>query len=585
MQNKSERYRAAIYDSAVVRSTISGVITTADGSQYTLTDSDIIPGSLKINNKSVNGSSFELGAVYQGQLTVTLKKGIDRYKVMGAKIEFTEHRYISETETEPVYLGAYYISEPSRSKLLLDIKALDRMDNFDIEIRDDIVGTPYQLLSVAAEMCGVELEQGEAYFNSLPNGKQMVSVYADLVETYRDMIAYIGMLTCTFGTIANDKLRMAKYPTGPNLSITAGKRDKTVIEDYETYYYGVKARFVADSNYAPYSYIDDTITGGLMMDLGDIPLVRGMPETKNQILQTIFETLKQIRYTPASFSLLTSDGALELGDRIKLDPATETYITSYTYVYHGSESIKGSGDNPRIKGKDKASKHLADLEESINAKNVIVHSYTNAQNITIKEQEKEIISINYAAVVDTKPLFIATVPISMNLDGELILNYYIDGVLIPEDTVIEYLSRGNHFVTVSNNFAAEKDSRATVSVKAYMTYAESDIRQQAAKIASFEQYISTGSYTVRAVDTTIPTATIKKGTIKAVLYAQGLVGTEAWDGTINASEEMGEIAIMPILVEDMVDNVNTGCVVPIFNEQITMEYMGEIKHGAIKVED
>lgn len=107
---------------------------------------------------------------------------------------------------------------------------------------------------------------------------------------------------------------------------------------------------------------------------------------------------------------------------------------------------------------------------------------------------------------------------------------------MPDDILRQYVSRGDHFVTLSNNMTAEKDTRHTLTVKACTEYMESDSRQQAAKITSFERYITTGKYVAQAIDTTIPRATIAKSTIRAVLYAQGMAGTDEWDGTINISE-------------------------------------------------
>ena len=77
MLKQSEKYFNAMYTTSVVRSSISGKIETLTGEIYELEDTDIIPGSLTKNNKCVNGSSFEIGAVYQGELNVTLKSKPD----------------------------------------------------------------------------------------------------------------------------------------------------------------------------------------------------------------------------------------------------------------------------------------------------------------------------------------------------------------------------------------------------------------------------------------------------------------------------------------------------------------------------
>lgn len=583
MKNVSAMYIKALYDSPVVRSTISGMITMQDGSTCQIEDNDIIPRSLSINNKCVNGNSFELGAVYQGALAVQLKIDLDRYKVKGAKIEFKEHRFISEVLTEDVDLGTYYVSEPSRTKSLLSIKALDRMDSFDTELQDDIVGTPYQLLQMASEVCGVPLEQGEDYFRGLPNGTELFSAYQDTTGTYRDLLAYIGMLTGTFAVIVADKLRMSVYSNKDNITVTESNRSNTVIEDYETYYSGVVARFIAEEKYAPYEYIDSESIGGLVMDLGDIPLVRGLPEKKTKILQNIFGMLKNIRYTPAAFSLLTSDAALELGDRVKLNDSTATYITSLSYVYHGSESIKGVGDNPRVKTEDKTSKRLSDMEAEIQTKNITVHSYVNASSYTLNTQEKQIISINFVAVSDTRPIFIATIPFAMNLDGYIVLKYYMDGVLMENETVRQYVERGEHAITISNNFAIEENRSLTLSVKACTEYFESDRRQQAAKIIALDRFASGSSYMVEPIDTTPPQAIIGTNTIRAVLYEQGLAGTVAWDGTLNLTDEVGRVMIGGLNARSFSDVLNLATQIP--KGAVIVENVSRAEIGGLAVRE
>lgn len=541
MLKQTEKYFNAIYADSVVQSRISGKIITSDGELYELDDTDIIPGTLEKNNKCVNGSSFEFGAVYQGELNVTLKKSFDRYRLMGSSITFMEHRMFQDGTIEDVNIGKFYVASVERSKKLTTIKAVDSMGNLDIEIIDDIVGTPHELLSALAEKCGVCLAQTNEIIAALPNGQQTFAVSADTTETYRDLAAYLGKITGTFATInVKDQLELRAYAVTNSIEVPAGKRasGSTVIADYVTYYKGLRARFIAQENYAPYEYIDDTVADGLILDLGDIPIVKGLPQMKNAMLQTLFGVIKQIRYIPAEFTLVTSDAALELGDRVGIvGEDADTYITSYSWTYHGSEKIKGVGDNPRLKAYgDKTSRQMTTLEEKVNAKDVITHSYTNISAYTISQKEKTIISINYATTAKAHPVFIATIPFTTDRDGYVIFMYYLDEVLMPDDILRQYVSRGDHFVTLSNNMITEKDTRHTLAVKACTEYVESDTRQQAAKITSFERYITTGKYTPQAIDTTIPQATIAKNTIRAVLYAQGMAGTDEWDGTINISE-------------------------------------------------
>ncbi|MGN0401349.1 MAG: hypothetical protein ACI4HQ_03690, partial [Acetatifactor sp.] len=88
-------------------------------------------------------------------------------------------------------------------------------------------------------------------------------------------------------------------------------------------------------------------------------------------------------------------------------------------------------------------------------------------------------------------------------------------------------------------------------------------RQHSAKISSILDYISTGTYTEQAADTSAPGATIAKQAIKAVLYAQGLSGVKEWDGTITILEEMNRLQLVPLGIRTLVEHATAETQVPI----------------------
>ena len=88
MYQTSESYIQAL-ESGLIRNRVEGTITLTNGNQISITEKDIVPSSLCINNKAVGGSDFSFGSVYVGELTITLMKDINRYSVYGAKVEFT----------------------------------------------------------------------------------------------------------------------------------------------------------------------------------------------------------------------------------------------------------------------------------------------------------------------------------------------------------------------------------------------------------------------------------------------------------------------------------------------------------------
>ena len=82
---------------------------------------------------------------------------------------------------------------------------------------------------------------------------------------------------------------------------------------------------------------------------------------------------------------------------------------------------------------------------------------------------------------------------------------------------------------------------------------ESDTRKQQAEIQTSNNFLealkNTGAtvadnvvtfptYEVGVIDTTIATATIDKGNVKAMMYGQGVAAEGKWDGTINFAEDI-----------------------------------------------
>lgn len=351
MYTAKDEYYKALYEKPVVKSYVTGTIF-HDAGAISISDQNIVKGSLSINNRCVNGSGFEYGAVYQGEMNITLMIDAGRYSLYDKKISLTAH-YVLDNETVSIPLGQWKISTPERSKKLLTIKALDAMSDFSEIIPEAFTGTAYEMLTAACTACGVPLGMTQAEVETLTNGK--VSYYAntEYFDTYRDLLSYLGKCTCTFATIdRNGALLLREYGTEPVRSIPATRRSDTVVTDYETYHKGVRMRFLAEENFFPYE--KGCGEDGITMDLGDIPIVNGTPEAKQAVCDAICAKLSSVRYTPAHFVQLVGDPTLELGDMITVD-GQKTYVMSYTWNHHGSMRIQGVGDDakhPKFKNKN-----------------------------------------------------------------------------------------------------------------------------------------------------------------------------------------------------------------------------------------
>ena len=555
----SDAYKVAVADSHR-KSKMSGYLT-AGSTVITLDDSDIIKDTVYITNQCTNGNEYEYGCTYAAECGLTIKSAVDRYDLYNARLDLY-WSLLTDGGWEEIPLGVFYVSEPNRVNDKISIKALDGMTKLDISIEDDTQGTMPQLMLWIAEKCEIELAQTEEEYASFTNSDVQYSVQADRIETYRDLLAYICQLSACFAIFDRyGRLKLVKYATDPVVELTKKQRfTNATFSDYTTKFVGIKARFIAEENYAPYE-VDD-VGDGLILDMGDNPIMRGLPKTKYAVLGAVFEVLKNVSYTPFEIETL-GNPALELGDYVKnvaVGKDGKTYlspITYYYWTYRGKHKLRAVGGNPKLSGvTNKQGKQISSIEGGIESKSVQVKSYVNTEQISFVDTEKEIAMFNYAATEASKILFLMTVRLSVSLDGVLVIKFYTDAVEDKDRVFKKYLDRGTHFLSINELYTAETNDRHTIVVKAHMEYFESDVRRQAADIETSKNFLQaisdTGAivlnevvqfpvYVPGVIDTTVPTATIDKGGVKAVLYGQGIAGEGKWDGTINFAENIDKI--------------------------------------------
>ena len=579
----SDAYKVAIADSH--RKSKMRAVLTIGSTVINLDDSDIIKDTVYISNQCTNGNEYEYGCVYSAECGITIKSAVDRYSLYDAELKLFWSLWTG-TEWEEIPLGVYYISEPNRINDKISIKALDGMTKLDVNVDEDTQGTMVQLIPYIAKKCGVEVAQTTEELSEFVNSNVQWSVYEDKVETYRDLLAYVCMMSCCFATFDRyGKLRLVPYAT--ESSVTLGKKQRfqnASFSDYTTKFRGVKARFIAEENYAPYEVKNDT-KNGLILDMGDIPIVRGIPDNKNKWLSNIYDVLKNVSYTPCEIETL-GNPAIDLGDLItntNVGKENNTYIspvTAYTWNYRGKQKIKAVGGNPKLADvKSREDRHMSSLEGSIEARDIVVKTYVNADDISFKDIYEDIAIFNYSATENSKIMFLMTVRLSLDLDGVVCFQFYTDSKEDTERCFRKYLERGEHFVTITELYSADTNERHTILVRACMEYFESDKRKQDADITTSKNFLeaikTTGatvsdnvvafpSYEEGLIDTTVATASISKGGIKAMLYGQGLAGEGQWDGTIYINEEFTAFTFSSGLsVGNLVDTVSSKLQIPV----------------------
>ena len=294
MYSTSAAYKTAIAQK-LQQSRIVITVQPKVGDAFTITDSRLIPKSVSYSNKASKNNDFSYGSVYVGEFSFTVLNAdgaIDRYSLYDAKIIPVFYQALPNNQEEAIPIGEFYVSEPKWNKKTIAVKCYDAMTRFDVPQVVDTFGTPFELLDLICTTCSVSLGMTEEEVEALPNGTQQLTMSAERVNTCRDAVSYIATVLCGFATIdRNGELVIKQFSSTANATIGQNKRINSTIADYTTFFFGVKARFLQSGNWVKVSANVTGRTSGLILDLGDLPVVQGVNETLKEIAQTILALL------------------------------------------------------------------------------------------------------------------------------------------------------------------------------------------------------------------------------------------------------------------------------------------------------
>ena len=557
MYNVSEKYREAI--SRNVREYyIAGELITETGRIIPVNHDTLYEKSLSVTNQCVNGSEFEWGAVFSAEASIGLKTDVDRYEMYNAAFRFSFFLEVEEEEYEEIPMGVYTVSQCNRNGDLLSITCLDHMILLEKDLEEDTNGTPYDLLLFIAEKCGVELAQTREEIEGFSNGTALMTLYANRIETYRDAVSHIAHVLCGFAVFDRfGKLKICRYAKEKCWTIKSGERYDISVSDFKTYFQALKVRFVRDGTYQLYSRENTAMADGLLYDMGDIPIIQGVEEFKETVLDAVWQQLQEINYTPCEIESI-GNPAVDLGDLVSVEEIGKdnveirAYITYYDWQYRGKCKLKSAGGNPKLSSaKSKVSKQLIGMENDIGQKDVVVHTYTNAKSYQITTRETEIAAINYALSGDAKSVFVMTIQVNMESDGYLGLRYTKNFIEVPDTANLTYLHKGHNVVSVMLYLSDKENTRNTFRVLAYTEYVESEERILKAEIEAVKNYAEslekgTPKYVEADINKTIPKGMISVYGVRCALYGQGLASSDRWDGTISASDDAPYIKVLPL---------------------------------------
>lgn len=543
----SELYKEAI--SNLSRSSyISGTLVLSDNTVIELSNETVSQGSFYVTNQCVNSDAFTYGSVFAAEMGMSIKTEIDRYTLSGSYVLPFFSLKLSDGTYEKIPLGKFYVTEPNRIGRSISLKCYDGMTLLDVGITENTTGTAFELLEWTALNCGIELSQTAEEIALLPNSAVLLSVESDRVQTYRDLIAYIGSVTCTFAIFDREgKLKLVQFATEVSKTIYGNQRDASKFSDFQTYFTAISASFIAEGVYRGYT---KSIEGqGLVYKVGDVPIIQGTDLSNQSVLDSIFSKLTLVKYTPCDISF-SGDPSIDLGDMImNIDRQGNeilSLVTFYKWTYRGKHQIKSAGANPKIgEVKSKTEKELEAIAGNITMKEIVVYSYTNASTKTIQGGEagsknlKEVAKISFAVNADVTALITTTVCFDLNVQGCVEFSMYVDSVYQEGSTVGQHCLEGPSTVSFTNYIPCEKGKtyRVTILARTYALYEENDV----------------------------PKMVIPKFNVKCVVFGQGIATKVPWDGTLSFTDVLPTIQAIPsnvVYTAKFSEEVSTQAMVP-----------------------
>ena len=397
----------------------TGRITTAVGAVYDFSQDDIVKGSGYISGQCCGSSEIELGTVYAAEMGISLYLPVDRYTLEDAQVKLFYHLRLGDGSYEEVPMGIFEVSEANRTAHFLELKAYDHMLRFERDFNGfESVGTAYDFMGLCAKACGVELAQTAAEIGAMPNGSEVLSIYAENdIETYRDVLYFVAQVLGGFFCINRaGRLELRKYGDSPVAEVLQKHRFSSSFSDFVTRYTAVSSTNLRTQTAEYYAADPDD---GLTMNLGINPLLQfGLDETREALCRNILESLSAVNYVPFDSETI-GNPALDLGDVLtfsggQADGERLTCITSFHCKIGGKMKLKCVGKNPRLaQAKSKNDKNISGLLNQIEAGKLGIHTFTNASTYSIADTDVKIISIEFASKEENHVQFFGQVVVDV----------------------------------------------------------------------------------------------------------------------------------------------------------------------------
>lgn len=493
-----------------------------DGTE--ITEEDIVAGSFTLTNQCSDTDIVQIGSVYTAELKFTIAPDIiERNTWQGAKVTASEGMMVSEDPEvfEYVPLGVFTVAEANHSGSGVSITAYDNMLKFDKAFTlSSTLGSPWDVLSLLLDDCGVETSLTRADVEALPNGAESIALYGENdCQTYRDVLFWLAQFLGSFATIdRTGKLTLRQYTDQETQEVSQAFRyEGAEFSDFVTEYSGVG---FTDIESQEYIYVGDEVDDKLTYNLGANPFLQyGTDSTKKQHARAILGALKKIKYTPFKARYLNTP-AFDLGDTIRnaggIGAGTLGCIMLFDYSFTLRYRAEGFGQNPALAtAQNKVDKDIAGLVSRTDKNTMYFYTFKNAEQTTVGDGETaRIMNLRFTTTEAKRVTFQAEIL----ADAETTLDEVVAAITyrLDESEILDYKPTETW----------SEDGKHIINL-----YYVIDVEPN--QLHRWEVFLnSTGG-----------NITINPEQARGTIWGQGLVASDKWDGYIDVEERIGSIDI------------------------------------------
>lgn len=401
------------------------------------TDENVI--SLTYSNRCSDTADVSFGSAYVGQIKATFKNvNIPRGSWRNLAVSLQFGIEIDDETTEYIPVGEFYIASATWNDQGISIIANDVMSKLDRAMTaDTMAGDPYQILQWTASACGINLGQTQADVEALPNGTEVIGLYAENnVTTYRDMISSLAAFLGGYATADREGNLVIRSWSDSEVVDTLAYNKRTFgssFSDYETLYDGITVTDTSDG----LEHFYGRTGNGAIIKLGENPFMQyGIDTVKSRQRNAVATVAQGINWTPFRASIL-SNLIYDLGDLITMTGGVAG--TSLTCCVMGIEwsskqttTLQGYGADPSVaSGKSKTDKALKGVASKSETNKVKTLTFTNVEQISFTNDWTEIGKIRFAVTEDQPVQIHGVAKTDLATDGTVWLRYKVNSEVQP----------------------------------------------------------------------------------------------------------------------------------------------------------